>query len=182
MSRASCLYEGSVRHRRFEPVEHGFRYPIQLLYLDLSELPELFRDSRLWSIEGATPVSFHRVDHFGDPKRPIDACVRELVEHRIGHRPSGPVRLLTSPRYLGFAFNPISVYYCFASDGERLEALVGEVTNTPWGERHCYVLDLRSQDAPSAAPVDEQPARVRGRETAKAFHVSPFMEMEMSYA
>lgn len=187
---ASCLYEGMVRHQRFEPVEFGFRYPIQLLYLDLDELDRVFAGSRLWSVEGRTPASFRRSDHLGNPDEPLDESVRRLVEARLGRRPRGPVRLLTALRHLGLVFNPISVYYLFEPDGETLDAVVGEVTNTPWGERHCYVLDLsdRAEGGPAASehPTDRghdaEPRAGRARRaTPKAFHVSPFMEMAMGY-
>ncbi|HKK52877.1 MAG TPA: DUF1365 domain-containing protein [Myxococcota bacterium] len=173
MTLASCLYEGMVRHRRFEPVEHGFRYSIQLLYLDLAELDRVFEGSRLWSAEGRTPASFRRRDHVGPGAEPLSESIGRLVEARLGRRPTGPIRLLTSPRHLGFVFNPVSLYYVFESDAMELDALVAEVTNTPWGERHCYVLDL--------AGVERGRGGVLTTRSPKVFHVSPFMEMEMSY-
>jgi len=162
-----------VRHRRFEPIEHGFRYRIQLLYLDLDETPTLFGRSRLWSCEGRTPISFRRADHLGPPETTLRESVQRLLTSRLGWQPHGPIRILTSPRYLGVVFNPVSLYYCFDASGDRLEALVAEVTNTPWGERHCYALDLRNARRPGHSML--------ARRTKKAFHVSPFMEMEMSY-
>lgn len=181
MSLSSCLYDGMLRHRRFEPIEHGFRVRIQLLYLDLDEidrgaLEEVFGATRLWSLGGAAPVSFHRRDHLGDPEQTLQAAVRQLVERRIGRPPPGPIRLLTSPRYLGLGVNPISFYYCFDARGEAVDSLVAEVTNTPWGERHCYVLDL------ARSGLDEQAGKsMRRRQTEKSFHLSPFMEMAMGY-
>ena len=173
--RESCLYAGMVRHRRFEPIELGFRVPIQLLYLDLRELGQVFEDSRLWSVDGRSPIQFRRRDHLGPADEPLERSVARLVEARLGRPPRGPIRLLTSPRYLGLVFNPISLYYCFDEQGEALDVLVAEVTNTPWGEKHCYVLDLAAGDE-----VPE-PAKRRRRETPKVFHVSPFMEMAMRY-
>lgn len=169
----SCLYEGRVRHRRRRPIEHAFEFPLLMLYLDLSELPELFRGRWFWSDERPTFAWFRRRDHLGDPTRPLDVCVRELVEERTGCRPSGPIRLLTHLRYGGVAMNPVSFFYCFDSQGERLEAVVAEVNNTPWGERHCYV--FRSD--PSDLRGGSLSERVR-----KDFHVSPFMSMDQSYS
>ena len=131
MSWASCLYEGDVVHSRLEPVRHDLRVPVQMLYADLDELPELFSGSRLWANEARAAVSFRRADHLGDPARPLAQCVRELVDSRVGSRPEGPIRVLTNPRYLGFVLNPASVYYCFDADGRSLHSLVCEVTNTP---------------------------------------------------
>jgi DUF1365 family protein len=165
-----------VRHRRFEPIEFGFRVPIQLLYLDLRELEHVFDGSRLWSVDAHAPVQFRRRDHLGPEDEALEHSVARLVEARLGRKPRGPIRLLTSPRYLGLVFNPISLYYCFDERGEELDALVAEVTNTPWGERHCYVLDLAAEGEAGS----ERPTRA-SRQTAKIFHVSPFMEMAMSY-
>jgi len=168
----SCLYEGRVRHHRMKPVEHAFVFPLFMVYLDLSELPELFRGRWFWSADRPAFAWFRRRDHLGDPERPLDACVRDLVEQRTGARPRGPIRLLTHLRYAGVAMNPVSFFYCFDGAGERVEAVVAEVNNTPWGERHCYV--LRADPSGRGGPN----SRVH---TPKEFHVSPFMSMEQSY-
>ena len=168
---ASCLYEGWVRHRRFQPRRHEFRYRLHLLYADLDELPELFAGRWLWANERRAAVSFRRADHLGDPRLPLAAAVRDLVEERSGRRCEGPIRLLTHPRYFGFAFNPVSFFFCF-DPRERLETIVAEVSNTPWGERHCYVL---TEQANAGSAVKK---RYR---FAKAFHVSPFLGMDQTY-
>lgn len=168
----SALYHGVVRHRRFAPVAHEFRYAVTYLYLDLAELGSVFAGRWLWSASRPSLVWFRRADHLGDPDRPLDACVRDLVERETGLRPSGPVRLLTFPRWLGYGFNPVSFFYCWDAADRTLEAIVAEVSNTPWGERHCYVL--------SAAHGERRGERWRFR-FAKDFHVSPFMPMEQRY-
>jgi hypothetical protein len=169
----SCLYDGWVRHRRFMGVEHELRTHYFTAYLDLDELPELFDHSRLWSARGRAIAAFRREDHLGDPTRSLAEEVRRLVAARSGSAPAGPIRLLTNLRYFGHCFNPVSFYYCFAAGGERVEAVVAEVTNTPWGERHAYVLE----------PAGDRPAGavLRGR-FAKEFHVSPFMGMDHTYS
>ena len=171
-SMQSCLYEGHVRHRRFQPVEHCFGYRVFLLYLDLAELPQAFRGRWLWSAVRPSWAWFRRADHLGDPQQPLDESVRDLVERETGHRPTGAIRLLTHLRYCGIAMNPVSLYYCFEPDGQSVQAFVAEVNNTPWGEQHCYVLD-NTQSAASR--------RVSRFEHPKAFHVSPFMGMNMNY-
>ena len=112
-----------------------------MLYLDLDELPALFDGYRLASARGRSLAEFRRADHLGDPRRPLADEVRALVAARSGTAPAGPIRLLTNLRYLGHAFNPVCFYYCFDAAGERVEAVVAEVTNTPWGECHAYVLE-----------------------------------------
>lgn len=168
-ARHSALYEGHVRHRRFTEATHAFRYRLCMLLLDLDELPTLFDGRWLWSARRPALAWFRRADHLGDPAVPLAEAVRTLVGRETGHRPDGPVRLLTHPRYFGYGFNPISLYYCYDAAGERVETVVAEVTNTPWGERHCYVL-------PHTAPG----RRMRFR-FAKAMHVSPFMDMDLAY-
>ncbi len=116
------------------------------------------------------PGWFRRRDFLGDPGRPLDACVRDLVEAETGSRPDGPVMLLANLRYFGKLMNPIACYYCYEDDGETLSAVVAEVTNTPWGERHAYVLPATRGTALLRASFD------------KCFHVSPFNPMTMHYA
>lgn len=165
----SGIYEGKVRHRRFTPVPHDFQYRLCLLYLDLSELTEVFRGSWLWSASRPAPVRFKRSDHLGDPTIPLDIAVRDLVESKLGRRPQGPVRLLTNLRYYGFVMNPVSFYYCFDETDKHVECVVAEVTNTPWGEQHCYVI-----------PSDGK-TEVMQYTNPKEFHVSPFMDMKIQY-
>ena len=168
----SCLYFGSVRHRRSQPVPHEFRYPLFMIYLDLDELETVFRGRWLWSTRRPALARFDRRDHLGDPRRPLPDEVRALVERRTGRRPEGPIRLLTHLRYFGHCFNPVSFYYCLEPGGERLEALVAEVDNTPWGERYCYVLD-RDDNLGSETRLSFK--------SGKHLHVSPFMEMDIEH-
>lgn len=165
----SAIYQGTVRHRRATPVPHAFRYRIFMMYLDLDELPALFDGRWFWSARGPAPAWFRRADHLGDPTEPLAATIRRLVQERSGVTLTGPIRLLTHLRYWGYVQNPVSFYYCFDATGEKLEAVVAEVTNTPWGERHAYVLT----DGPAGSAE-------RSR-FMKAFHVSPFMRMAQEY-
>ena len=163
----SALYEGTIRHRRFAVRERVFRHRLALVYADLDELPRLFGGRLVARRPGI--VRFRRADYLGDPAVPLAADVRALVARRTGSDPGGPVRLLTQPRTLGHCFNPVSFYYCFRPGGEHLAAVVAEVTNTPWGERHAYVLPSGG-DGP-----------VLDGEADKALHVSPFMAMDQRY-
>lgn len=167
----SALYLGWLDHRRRVPREHAFRYPLFMVYLDLAELDTVFRGRWLWSTTRAAPARFDRRDHLGDPAVPLDEAVRALVAERTGRRPSGPIRLLTHLRYFGYGFNPVSFYYCFDGADREVETVVAEVTNTPWGERHCYVLS-RGDTLTGAA--------LRAY-SHKAMHVSPFHPMELDY-
>jgi DUF1365 family protein len=168
----SAIYRGWLEHRRLAPRRHAFRYPLFMLYLDLAEIDRVFAGRWLWSTRRAALVRFHRADHLGDAAQPLDAAVRDLVAGRTGTRPRGPIRLLTHPRFFGYGFNPVSFYYCFDAAGERVETIVAEVTNTPWGERHCYVLD--------GTPAGRRSRWLRAH-SAKAMHVSPFHPMALDY-
>jgi uncharacterized protein len=163
----SALYEGWVTHRRRGPVEHAFRYRALMTLLDLDELPGALDRHPLWSARRPAPVRFRRRDHLGDPDASLAEAARDLVEERTGARPAGPVRLLTTPRFFGIGFNPVSFFYLYGADRGRVEAVIAEVTNTPWGERHTYVLDGRG-------------GSLEGTFT-KRLHVSPFMPMEQTY-
>jgi DUF1365 family protein len=143
-----------------------------MMYLDLDELPRLFRHRWLWSASRPALGRFRRHDHVGPADQPLSESVRDLVENESGVRPAGPIRLLTNLSYFGYCFNPVSFYYCFDEHGEEVEHIVAEVTNTPWGERDCYVMHC------IPGVQGSQPWRFKPR---KKMHVSPFMPMQIQY-
>jgi DUF1365 family protein len=169
----SGYYVGAVEHRRLVPRPHEFRYRVAWVYLDLDEGPRAFAGSRLFSHEGPGLFRFLRSDHLRDADGGVTGDLREAVRGRVeqalGRRPSGAVRVLTQLRALGYVFNPVSFYLCF--EGEELDAVVAEITNTPWGERHAYVLDARRGPAGGPWRFDFD----------KQFHVSPFFDMDQRY-
>jgi len=168
----SCIYEGQVRHSRSRPARHRFSYRLFLMYLDLEELDALFRKRWFWSSSRPALARFRRSDHVGPEDQPLAETVRDLVEEETGKRPGGAIRLLTNLSYFGYCFNPVSFYYCFSADGARVEYIVSEVNNTPWGERDTYVMDC------SATSMLDSSWRFRPK---KKMHVSPFMPMEVEY-
>jgi DUF1365 family protein len=153
-------------------VEHRFRYRLNLAYLDLDELPQLLHGGLGLYRSRFSPGSFCRGDHLGDRNTPLSDSVRELVAAETDEAPEGPIRVLTQLRRYGYYFSPLNLYYCFDSEGEDVEAVVAEVSNTPWRERHCYVLWQGNR----VGPAD----RLRFRHR-KDFHVSPFMDMDFDY-
>ncbi len=169
MKLASALYVGRVRHRRHAPRPHAFSYPLFMTWLDLGELDRAFAASPLWGTHRFALARFDRRDHFGDHAQPLDDAVRALVRERTGRAPSGAIRLLTHLRMFGVAFNPVSFFYCYARDGATVEAIVAEVSNTPWNERHLYVLDARARGGKLSFVAP------------KEFHVSPFLPMELEH-
>jgi DUF1365 family protein len=159
------VYQGVVTHARKRPVSHVLRYRIFMLLIDLDQAPDVIGPLR-WLSDGRFGLmSFREQDHGDGSDRPLKQQVLKRLAD-AGLRADGPVRLLTMPRVLGCAFNPISVYFCHRLDG-RLAATVYEVSNT-FGERHTYVV-----------PANDEPVQ---RQTAdKQFYVSPFMDMAMTY-
>jgi DUF1365 family protein len=161
------IYEGTVRHRRATPTSREFAPKLFLACLDVDALPDSLDRRPLWSARRPAPVRFRSRDFFDGTGRPLGDAVRDLVEARLGRRPTGAVQLLAQLRTFGWLFNPLAVYYCWTPDGRALDAIVLEVTNTPWGERHWYVLDAQCNMATAT--------------TAKAMHVSPFLPMDVDY-
>lgn len=168
----SAIYEGKVRHRRFRPVENVFEYRLFMMYLDLAELSKVFQGRWFWSIDRWNLAFLRRRDHLGDPGNSIESSVRSVILEEAGLEPSGPIRMLTHLRYFGHCFNPVSFFYCFNASNEHVDTIVAEVNNTPWHERHCYVLTEALNDA--AAPWKHYRFR-------KEFHVSPYMGMDVDY-
>jgi DUF1365 family protein len=166
----SALYAGVLRHRRFAPAGHEFAYPLCMAWLDLAELDTVFRTRWLWSTRRPALGWLRRGDYLGDAHVPLDEAVRATVHAETGERPDGPVRMLTHLRTFGHCFNPVTFYYCYDASGGRVRWIVADITNTPWRERHAYVL----------AAGDDGDEAVRAR-FAKRFHVSPFMPMDMEY-
>ncbi len=184
---ASAIYEGTIRHRRYAVRPHEFSHRLALAYLDLDELDGLLGGRLTASRPGL--VRFRRADYLGDPATALTEAVRREVERATGELPAGPIRLLTQLRTLGHCFNPVSFYYCFTAH-EQLEAVVAEVTSTPWGERHAYVLRRTAvEPAPAASPTTAgttlagttPAARTLAGSFQKELHVSPFMGMEQRY-
>jgi DUF1365 family protein len=163
----AAIYVGTVRHRRRSPAPSTFAPRLFLAYLDVGELPDALDGLPLWSARRRAPVCYRHRDYFDGGDEPLGTQVRDLVEARLGRRPGGPVYLLAHLRTFGWLFNPLTVYYCWQPGGRALDAIVLEVTNTPWHERQWYVLDARAR-------------RSSGR-VAKAMHVSPFLPPDVEY-
>jgi DUF1365 family protein len=164
-----ALFEGTMRHRRRGPVRHAFGAKVFFAFLDVDALPASLDRFPLWSARRTAPLRFRREDYLDGTDRPLGDALRDLVEARTGRRAKGPVRLLTQVRTLGWVFNPLSIYFCFSPTGDRVETIVLEVTNTPWKERYWYVVEVT-------------PDRPNGPwEFPKAMHVSPFLDMDLTY-
>ena len=172
MTASSALYSGRVMHQRMRPVRHRLGYRVFSLLLDLDDLPALGKKLRLFSLDRFNLFSLHGRD-YGDGSADA-AGLRRHVDRQLneaGIIAGGTVRLLTMPRILGYAFNPLSVYFCHAADG-GLVAILYEVNNT-FGQRHSYLIAV--DDAARTSGLIEQSCD-------KEFYVSPFLSLDLRYA
>jgi hypothetical protein len=166
----SAIYSGTVRHRRFRPAQHEFTYELFMAFLDIDRIPELMAQSPVSSYNRWNWASFHQSDHFGDPSLPLRERLRRDAEaHDVDFPQDGPIFLLTHLRYLGYCFNPISLYYCYDAEGGAPRAILAEVNST-FGEHRNYWLGAHNR----------LPGHLKFH-SAKNMHVSPFMGMRLDY-
>ncbi|MDE2423026.1 MAG: DUF1365 domain-containing protein [Betaproteobacteria bacterium] len=166
----SAIYTGWVRHRRYVPAKHTFSYQMSMFYLDLQEIDQLVSQHRWFSKNRFNWLQWRRQDYMGDASLSLYDEVKNTIVRETGIEDIGAIRQLTHPRYLGMGFNPVSFYYAFARESDNLRAIVAEVSNTPWLEKHIYVL-----------PINDNTAKKFTLKHNKEFHVSPFLPMEMEY-
>ena len=172
---------GTVLHHRVAPTDHRFTYPVSYVWLDPDHPDHLTDRHPLWSARRPAPAWFRRSDYLGGGRQPLGAAVRDLVTDAIGAAPTGPVRTLAQVRTWGWLFNPITIHLLWPEPtangttgpgpSPAPTVAVLEVTNTPWKERHCYVVPL--QPTPGRSGLEA--------EVDKALHVSPFLDERFRY-
>ncbi|MDA8561650.1 DUF1365 domain-containing protein [Gammaproteobacteria bacterium] len=163
----SAIYKGVVKHSRFVPKQHDFSYKLFMTYLDLDEIGTIFKGIPFWSDNNKKSLAyFNRNDYLKPNDTPLKGLVRKIIFEKCKVNHSGPIRMLTHMRILGCCFNPVTFYYCFNNSDTKLEFVLAEITNTPWKERHQYLIDLRQKN---------------NMQFTKKFHISPFMDMDMQY-
>lgn len=170
MTTDGALYVGRVMHQRLKPARHRLQYRVFSLLVDIDALPALAQRLRLFSLNRFNLFSLHEQDYGAGAGGSLRAHVERQL-HAAGLAGGGAIRLLTMPRILGYAFNPLSVYYCDGPGG-GLQAILYEVNNT-FGQRHSYLIPV-SDAQREAARIDQH--------CTKRFHVSPFMDLDMRYA
>ena len=164
------IYTGIVGHRRFTPFNHYFNYPLFMAFIDLDTVNNFLKKSWLWNVNKRAIVAFHREDYHGEPGIDLSDSVRKTVYKSIGKKIKGPIRLLTHLRYFGYCFNPVSFYYCYDERDVEVEVIMAEVTNTPWNERHPYIIHNKNEQGQNLIANFQ-----------KELHVSPFWGMDHEY-
>jgi DUF1365 family protein len=159
----SAIYEGHVRHRRFSPKNHTFNYTMLLLALDLDEVKQLAECHVIFSLKKFAPMSFFQDDYIKNEPGNLKQRIASKVSRLGGKWDGYKVVFMGQCRSFGFYFSPANFYFCYQESGE-CRYMLAEVSNTPWLERHYYLVDLQSD-----------------MKTKKTFHVSPFMDLDMTY-
>jgi uncharacterized protein len=170
MTLEPAIYTGTLRHRRSQPRRHEFVYSLFMAFLDIDRISETMRRSRFSSYNRFNWASFDERDHFGPPELPLRERLRRDARAQGVEFPDGPVFLLTHLRYLGYCFNPISLYFCYGKEGS-VQVVLAEVNST-FGESRNYWLG-----AHNALP-GQNSLRFA---CPKSLHVSPFMKMALDY-
>lgn len=180
----ASVCSGTVHHRRLSPTEHAFENPMSMVWIDPDHPNDLCFHSRLYSPAEPAPAQFRRSDYGDERTPPLGLLVRDDLEPVLGHRPDGPIRMLTQLRRFGWLFNPITIYLAWDTTDPEPVGVVLEVTNTPWKERHRYPVALA---APGTGPRLAGPRRFEGHRAmrtarfSKALHVSPFFGEDFDY-
>ncbi len=167
----SCLYFGKVSHHRKSPKIHNLEYRVYMAHLFLDELPKVFQERLFWSVDRFNLSSFHREDYHRPQIESLEKAVLETMQDQLKTKLTGRISILTHLRTFGYCFNPVTFYYLWKENLETPEAVLTEITNTPWGERYskAFLWDDQSKQSKSSHLF------------RKEFHVSPFIGMEVDY-
>ena len=161
----SAIYKGVVRHRRFTPRKHEFNYPIFMLLLKADEIPRVMQ--KFWQLgtNALRWARFSKRDYIGGKSEDFSRAVKSKIAEKLGIKAkevNGDVYFLGHLRYFGLYLSPLNLYYL--KQGEEFTYMLAEVSNTPWNEKHYYLVDLKQT-----------------QQHAKEFHVSPFIPMGQDY-
>ncbi len=177
------LYRGRLTHSRLSPKKHSFTYRVFMVYLDLDDLYAL-PSTWWWGVNQRKLIAFHDEDYLDRKAEDLRSRVKRFLFSKHSIKVSGPIRMLTNIRTLGFCFNPVTFYYCYdhTDSGEKLKAIVADINNTPWNEKHAYVLPLSEiTENLKSRNKNEKDNYLRFPAFAKKFHVSPFFPLNHEY-
>ena len=160
------IHEGVVRHRRYGRKPHQFQMRLRMPCINVDRIEDVCNLSSFWSANQENLATWHQRDFGFQEHQSIGAEARERIDRVLGITDIADVYLLAHPRYFGHQFNPVSFYFAHSAEG-NLQAIVTEITNIPWGERHAYVHDCSNGR--------------RAFDFDKKFHISPFLEMNQRH-
>ena len=163
----NCLYIGKVFHKRHAPFEHAFTYRVYTFLLDIDDLENLSNRLKYFSLNRFNLFSIYNKDHASRDGQAIRPWIEKAATAKNIDLQGGKIYMLTFARVLGYAFNPLTVYFCYDKDG-TLKAMMHQVKNT-FGEQHGYLL-----------PVEKNKPLIK-QQCQKIFHVSPFIHMDCEY-
>ena len=163
----SCIYNGTVIHKRFKPKIHFFSYKVFSLLIDLSELEKLDKTINFFSYNKFNLVSFFDKDHGDRDGSPLINWVKKNLKQNKVNCENIKIKLLCYPRIFGYVFNPLSVFYIY-NNNDDLISILYEVKNT-FGEQHTYVFKTENQ------------LKLIENKCQKKFFVSPFMDLDSTY-
>lgn len=159
----SGIYQGLVYHRRQGKFDHEFTYSIYMMAIDIDEQEEVFHQSHILGLNWFNPIRFREKDYLQSEPGELKERIANKVEQLGGKPIDGRVLMLVQCRCFGIYFSPINFYFCYDKN-DVCQYMLAEVSNTPWNQCHYYLIDMKGDMV-----ID------------KAFHVSPFMEMDMRY-
>ena len=165
----SAFYVGRLAHARMTPKQHRFSYRVFMPFVDVDSVSDITRRATGWGSRGLAPARFVRSDFLGDERLSVAEAVKQRIFEETEQHFEGQIFLLANWRYFGLQNNPIACYFCKGKTSQRLEFIIAEVTNTPWGERHSYVLPVNPEES------------LFQTEFKKELHVSPFHGMQQRY-
>lgn len=178
----SHIYLGNVIHRRFSPKKHRFDYRLYMLALDVDDVENNKSGLGVFGFSWYRPLRFVEQDYLqvstkditkdttkekqaGDPF-PLSARIKTKVLELAGHTEIERIVMLVQVRCFGIYFSPANFYFCY-DHNDQCTQMLAEVSNTPWNERHYYLVDLLTEAS--------------DKTTKKMFQVSPFMDLAMTY-
>jgi cyclopropane-fatty-acyl-phospholipid synthase len=165
----NAIYEGDVFHSRVGSVNHSFKYPVYFYRFDVDQLSTLSQSVRPFSHNSWNVVSVYDRDYLDRSSLPLRSKVENWLEKAGSSFKPKRIELVSSARFFGYVFNPVSFFYCY-DQTDSLSAILAEVSNT-FGERHLYVAsDLKPSEKGEFAPTFK-----------KLFHVSPFYARDGEY-
>ncbi len=164
---SSCIYSGLITHKRFKPKRHFFTYKTFSLLIDLSEIKDLDKNIKFFSYNKFNILSFYNIDHGPRDGNSLNKWVKKILSKAKINIDGGTIRLLCFPRFFGYVFNPLSIFYCY-NKKNKLKAVLYEVKNT-FNEQHTYVFRSKSS------------SNFILHKCNKKFYVSPFIAMETFY-